>query len=81
LDAIHGSGAREGSRLSARDTRKLLHLSPDARSCYPNEVGSEQVRKVTFSGDGMVFINPARASGGKVDQHPAAPEVSRPLVS
>ncbi len=33
-------------------------------STFPNEVGNTQVRKVSFKGDEMVFINPAPASGG-----------------
>jgi hypothetical protein len=31
---------------------------------FPNEVGNTQVRKVSFKGDEMIFVNPAPASGG-----------------
>jgi hypothetical protein len=34
-------------------------------STFPNEVGHDQVRKVTFAGDEMTFINPSPASGGR----------------
>ncbi|HKM63027.1 MAG TPA: lipocalin-like domain-containing protein [Acidisphaera sp.] len=33
-------------------------------STFPNEVGSDEVRRVTFSGDEMTFVNP-KASAGK----------------
>ena len=34
-------------------------------STFPNEAGSDQVRRVTFAGNEMTFINPKPASGGK----------------
>ena len=33
-------------------------------STFPNEVGGDQVRKVTFAGNEMTFVNPKPASGG-----------------
>ena len=33
-------------------------------STFPNEIGSDQVRKVTFAGNEMTFVNPTPASVG-----------------
>ncbi len=33
-------------------------------STFPNEIGNTQVRKVSFKGNEMIFVNPAPASGG-----------------